>query len=624
MSTDLLLVLALLLGCVGLFIWGRPRMDVVALLVIAALPLTGVLNMQEALAGFSDPNVILIAALFVVGEGLVRTGVSYRLGDWLLKRAGNSETRLLVLLMLSVAALGSVMSSTGVVAIFIPVVLGISVRLGVQPGRLMMPLAFAGLISGMLTLVATPPNLLVDSALRREGHAGLGFFSFTPLGAIILALGIGYMLLARRWLAKTGVKNAARSGPGMGTRRRMRDFVSAYELAGREHRLRLRTDSPLVGVKLRELTLRRDYQANVVAIERRGRFSDEVLPPNAGIELRAGDVLLIDLASEAAGTTGREGRADVLCAEKGLEALPLPEGYFSDQSRAIGMAEVLLPPGSRLVGKSVLGVGFRRKHGLNVIGRRRDREPVVGGSTELLEERLRVGDTLLVIGPWKAIRQLQPQIEDFVVLTLPAEVDEVAPALSREPYALLSLGLMIVLMVTGIVPNVVAALAACFVMGAFRCIDLAAAYRAIHWQSLVLIAGMIPFAMALERTGGVDLAVNGLLGIAGNAAPRVLLGGLFGLTMVTGLFISNTATAVLMAPIAVSLAERMGLSPLPFAMTVALAASTAFITPVSSPVNMLVLGPGQYRFTDFVKTGLPFALLVMLLCVVLIPLLFPL
>lgn len=239
MNPDLLWVLGLLAGAVTLFVIGRPRMDVVALLVLVALPLTGVLDLQQTLAGFSDANVILIAALFVIGDGLVRTGIAYRLGDWLVAKAGNSETRLLILLMLAVAGLGSVMSSTGVVAIFIPVVLGVAARLRIAPARLMMPLAFAGLISGMLTLVATPPNLVVHAELRRAGLDGFGFFDFTPIGLTILALGIGYMLLARRWLVRKGAGDAAEP-----PRLTLADLAERYRLGERERRLQVRADSP--------------------------------------------------------------------------------------------------------------------------------------------------------------------------------------------------------------------------------------------------------------------------------------------------------------------------------------------------------------------------------------------
>jgi di/tricarboxylate transporter len=285
------------------------------------------------------------------------------------------------------------------------------------------------------------------------------------------------------------------------------------------------------------------------------------------------------------------------------------------------MAEILLPPDSSLIGKNVTELGFRTRYGLNVIGLRRAGKAHEGS---ILEEALKMGDTLLVIGPWKAIRQLQTQGRDFLILNLPAELDQVAPALRQAPFALLSLALMVFLMVTGLVPNVIAALIACLVMGLTRCVDMESAYRSIHWQILVLIVGMMPFALALERTGGIDLAVAGLLRLVGEASPHVLLASLFVVTSVTGLFISNTATAILMAPVALSVAQHLDASPYPFVMTVALAASAAFMTPVSSPVNTLVMAPGKYRFVDFVKIGVPFTLLVLVVSIVLVPWLLPL
>jgi di/tricarboxylate transporter len=608
----LLFVIGLLVACIGMFIANKPRMDVVALLVMVILPLSGILKVSEAIAGFSDPNVILIAAMFVIGEGLVRTGIAFRLGDWLVAKASGSETRLLVLLMLATAVLGSVMSSTGVVAIFIPVVLGIADRMHMPPGRLMMPLSFSALISGMLTLVATPPNLVVDSALRQSGLAGFGLFSFTPFGVTILAVGIVYMLAARHRLGVQVDKH-----PSENRRRSLLDLIRDYELSGRERRFQIRPDSPLVGKVLQDLGPRRRLGANIVAIERETRFRREFISAGAHTELRASDILLVDVP----GLDSLDSGEPDLPSKFGLEELPLQGSYFMDQSQEVGMAEVILPPDSEMVGKSLFQLTFRKKYGLNVIGLRRGQQAFAGN---LRKEKLRSGDTLLVIGPWKAIRQLQTQRFDFLVLSLPAEVDQVAPVASQAPYALLCLLAMIAMMVTGVVPNVIAALVGCLLMGLCRCIDLGSAYKAIHWQILLLIVGMMPFALALQKTGGIDLAVEGLLRLFGEREPRLLLAVLFGLTALIGLFISNTATAVLMTPVALSAAHHLKASPYPFAMTVALAASAAFMTPISSPVNTLVLGPGQYRFNDFVNIGVPFTLLVMLISVLLVPWLYPL
>ena len=609
MNLQLGWVLLLLLLAVVLFVRNKPRMDVVALLMIVALPLTGVLTVQETLAGFSDPSVVVIAALFVIGEGLVRTGIAYQLGERLMHRAGSSETRLIVLLMLTVAGLGSVMSSTGVVAIFIPVVLSIAARLKIPPSRLMMPLSFAGLISGMLTLVATPPNMVVHSELVRAGYAGFGFFAFAPIGLTILVLGIAYMLLTRHWLARANSDNSTSEA-----RHSIADLVREYRLAGRERRLRVRANSVLTGQTLDELQLRKQYGINVIAVERQRRFRRTLLGATGSTELRAGDILLVDLVSPT---------IDLLNSyyELGVEPVAMQSSYFSDHHRSLGVAEVMLPPDSRLAGKTIQELGFRTHRKLNVIGLRRNQQALDG---LLVDEKLKAGDTLLVAGNWQHIRKLQGHSRDFLVLSLPAEVDDVAPALSQAPHGLFSLAVMIILMVTGLVPNVLAVLIGCLLMGAFRCIDMDSAYRSIHWQSILLIVGMLPFALALQKTGGIDLAVEGLLSLFGNAGPRMILAILFVATAVIGLFISNTATAVLMAPVAIASAQAMQASPAPFAMIVALAASAAFMTPISSPVNTLVLGPGQYRFGDFVRIGVPFTVLVMLTSVILVPVLFPL
>ncbi len=608
MTPDLIKVLLLLGLCVVLFIINRPRMDVVALMMIVLLPMTGVITLPQALAGFSDPNVILIAALFVIGEGMVRTGVTVEVGSWLVKKANSSETRLLALLMIAVALLGSVMSSTGVVAVFIPVVISMARRLGLSPSRLMMPLSFAGLISGMMTLLGTPPNMVLDGALRQNGSAGFSFFSFTPIGVVVLAMGVVYMLVARRWL-RAGEPEEEKER----YRRSLAHFISDYHLEKRGRRLRVGPGSPIIGESLEALNFRRAFAANIIAVERPGRFHGELLHPSARMELRPHDILLVDFFE------GQEGREPDPVLR--LTELPLQGLYFMERANEVGMAEVAVPPESKLIGKTLIELSFRSRFGLSVVGIRRSGKALPAG---ILEEKLRMGDILLVAGPWKAIRQLQSRFHDFLVLSLPVEIDDVAPAAEQRPFALGTLLLMIALMVGGVVPNVLAALIACLLMGLFRCVDLTSAYRSIHWQSLILIVGMMPFAHALESTGGVALAVGHLMDAMSGAGPRLVLAGLFAATAVTGLFISNTATAVLMAPIAISIAGYLKASPLPFAMTVAIAASCAFMTPISSPVNTLVLGPGHYRFFDFVKIGVPFTLLVMAVAVLVIPWLFPL
>ncbi len=609
MNGELIWVLSLLAIAVVLFATGKVRMDAIALMVIVAFVLSGTLTLNEAFSGFSDPNVILIAALFIIGDGLVRTGVATKMGAWLVSVAGNSETKMLIYLMLTVAGLGAFMSSTGVVAIFIPVVLSVSARMNTSPSRLMMPLSFAGLISGMMTLVATPPNLVVNSELLREGLHGFSFFSVTPIGLVVLILGIVYML-AVRFMLKTDNGDSARDGRKRST---FRDLIREYHLTGRARRLAIRPGSPMIGQRLDDLKLRERYCANVIGVKRWRRFRRVIVNVNGVSEFRARDVLLIDMS--ASDVDLRQ-----FCGEQMLEPMVLRGEYFADQALDVGMAEVALIPDSEMIGKTVREIAFRTRFGLNIVGMKRDGKAMDGS---VVDEPLQLGDILLVVGNWRQIALLAKRGRDFVVLNMPVEVDDASPAHSQAPHAIFCLVLMVALMLTDEIPNPIAAIIACLLMGKFRCINAESAYKAIHWPSIILIVGMMPFALALQKTGGVDLVVKGLMDVAGGEGPYLMLGCLFMMCAAIGLFISNTATAVLMAPIALAAAKSMGVSPYPFAMVVAMAASAAFMTPVSSPVNTLVLGPGKYSFSDFVKIGVPFTILVMVVCVLLIPVLFP-
>ncbi|MDX1944797.1 MAG: SLC13 family permease [Pirellulaceae bacterium] len=605
MTFSLAVVLLLLAAAIVMFAIDRPRMDAVALIVLTVLPFTGVVTMSEALAGFADGNIVLVAALFVIGDGLVRTGVARRLGDWLIARAKGNDLLLLVLLMVVVCGLGATMSSTAVTAIFIPVALRISTSTGTPASRLMMPISMAALISGMTTLVATAPNLVVNSELERAKVAGFGFFSFTPFGLPILILGILYMTFARRWLAGDDAKAKPAS-----RRPNLQDWVDSYQLAGREHRVLVTAESPLVGQTVSEIGAHDQSGATAVAIER----GTALLQPDAKMLIQAGDVLLIDHSAPP------EEVAD-LRRHYGLIGLPLAGAYFTDRSQEIGMAEAIVPAMSDLVGRSVVAAEFRSRFGLTAIGLIRGGQPHAGS---LRNVNIKLGDSLLLIGPWEKIEDLRSAAPDLALLRLPAEMDDVLPAPGKAIQAVACLLLVVGLMVSGLVPNVQAALIGCLLMGALGVVNPTSAYRAIDWKTIVLIVGMLPFSIALQRTGGVDLAAEALMTITQGAGPRVILAALFVITALLGMFISNTATAVLMAPVALAVAKDLGFSPYPFAMTVALAASTAFMTPVSSPVNTLVVTPGNYTFGDFIKVGVPFSLLVLVVCVILVPWLLPL
>jgi di/tricarboxylate transporter len=608
MTGEILFVFGLLLITIILFVSGLFRLDVVAIMVILALILSGLLSPATALAGFGDPVVLLIAGLFVVGEGLFRTGVAYAIGDWLMSVAGTNESRLLILLMLVVAGLSAFMSSTGAVAIFIPVALNLAAKAGTSPSRLMMPMAFASLIGGMLTLIGTPPNLVVSTQLTREGLESFGFFSFTPIGLLVLLVGIAYIMLFGRGLLprEEEVEGATKD------RFSLRDLAEIYNITNQLCRLRIWAGSPLEGKTLGQALLRTRYGVTVLGIERQQRRARSVNPALIGTQFRAGDIIY---------ALGSDVEVERLLKGEDLERLEIGEGQGKVAAQELGLVEVLLAPRSELVGKTLSEARFRERYGLSVLAVLRQGEPL---NKELVETPLAFGDSLLMGGSWTQIDLLQGKQKDFLVLNLPKEMNEVAPNRGKAPWALaVTLGMML-LMTFKLVDAVTAVLLAALFMVLVGCVSMKDAYRSVNWESLVLIAGMLPMATVLEKTGGVEVIVNGLAETLGEFGPIALMAGLFVITSLFSQFISNTATTVLVAPIAVGAAIEAGVSVYPFLMTVALAASTAFSTPVASPVNTLVLGPGGYKFNDFIKIGVPLQILAMVITLLVVPLLFPL
>ncbi len=584
---------------------GRVRMDVTAFLVVLALGLSGILSPNEALAGFSDPVVLTIASLLIVGEALARTGIAAGIGGWVIRLAGSSENRTLFLLMISSAILSSIMSSTAVVAIFIPVAVNIAHTTGMSRSRILLPMAYAVIIGGMMTLLATAPNLIVSGALEKSGFDPLAFFSFTPIGAAVLIVAIVYvMLTGRRLFPKAKKKSGSETLVGI------RELAERYGLVGGIHRIVIPARSTLVGTALAETGLGSNYGVRILGVERTERFVARVIgAPSADLRIRAGDVLIVQA----------HGSEFVRCIEDlELNVQPMQERHSKLMVRDVGVAEVLIPPESSLKGKSLRESKFRSRYQLEVIGVRRANQVV----EDDLDERLRPGDTLLVLGPWVRIQHLQSDAGDFVVLTLPSEVAVVAPARKRAPIAVAAVVAMVVFSALNIVPLVYVVMATAVVMILTRCLTMQDAYRCMHWSAVFLIAGMLPIADALQKTGGVDLIVRGLMLEFGGFGPMVMMGALFIATAILGGLLSSSPTAVLMAPVAISIASAMGVEPYAFVMAVAIAASSAYISPISSPVGTLIMEPGGYRYMDFVKAGVPLLLLTWIVAMAIIPLLF--
>jgi len=609
-NPEIFIVFGILIGAAVLFVSNKIRSDLVGMLVLLALMMSGVLTVRESLAGFSDPVLVVIVAMFIVSEALVNTGVAQKIGEFVLKVGGGSEMFLIPLLMAAVAGIGAFMSSTAAVAIFIPISLTVANKARLNPKRLLMPLAMGGLISGMMTLIGTPPNLVVDGALQEKGLDPIGFFSFSPFGLAVLSMAIIYVLIfGRKMLAKE-----EQSVPEKKSRTTL-EMVRSYGLIDRLYRLRVSTNSPWIGHSVAESRMRTDYGFQCIAVEKKDFGSRKILQVEPGIVFDAGDEILV---------LGNKENIDSLTRDNELAKLPLKLPYPDTRKslefkQKVGLAEIMLLPDSELVGKTLKEIQFRSRYKVSVVSLRRRGQPLTG---ELSDIPLDFGDALLVNAAWPDIRSLRDERENFVVLTLPEDLSEIAPAQKRAPLALAILGAMVGTMAFGLMPTVMAALLAAFLLIITRCVKLESIYHSINWHAVILIAGILPLATALDKSGAASLVAQGMVNTLGELGPMGMLVVIFAVTAATSLFISNTATAVLIAPIAIDAALEIGASPHAFAMTVAIACSAAFVTPVSSPGNMLVMEPGGYTFLDFVKVGLPLLVLTLIATVILATLIY--
>ncbi len=604
MTLDQILALSILGAAVLLFASSRLRADYVALLVIGALVVTGLCSVTEAVAGFGSTTVVLVGSLLVVGEALTRTGVAEVAGNTILRLANGRPGRARLLLMLGAAATGSLMSSTAVVAIFLPVALRVADEQRQSPSSLLLPLAYAGLVSGTMVLIASTPNLIVHAELRAAGWPGFSFFAFTPVGMVAVA---GLLLLCTvgaRWFLP-----APRVAADDAALPRARELWSGFVADGGLARLRLRPESSLVGKRVRDTGIGRQFGVRILAIERGNVRRPALLDPTPDRVLQADDALVVVGTSTALAETAEHCRLETL-------ATAMPD----EAARALGVAVVMLHPDSKLVGRTIVEANFRSQHGLHVAGVQRDGQ----GLADFEHQRLRAADLLLVSGPWSRIRNLKQAAHDFVVLRLPAELATFAPARARLPFAIAVVVAMIATATLGLAPMTTIAFLAALALVTTRCIDLPTIYQSMSWHTLVLIAGMLPLAGALGRTDLLGLAVGWLQGTVGALGPHAVMAILFAATAGLGAFLSGAATAVLMAPVALQLAAAMAVRPEPFAMTVAIAATCSFLTPMASASLMLVWGAGGYRQRDLLRAGLPLLLWVMVATVVMVPWLFPL
>jgi di/tricarboxylate transporter len=602
---DALLTTFILAATIALFVSDRLRLDVVAMISLVALALTGLASTEVVLSGFSNPAVLMIAGLFVVGAAITETGVADWFGRRLEKLAGQDERRVLVVIVSATALLSAFMSSTGTVALLLPVVGSIAARRSIPPGLLLMPLAFGAHLGSNLTLISTPPNLIVSDALRGAGHEPFRFFGFLGPGLVVFAVGIAYLTLyGRRLLPKGDSLRTTRAAFSE------RDLAAEYGLADALSCLRVPAQSTLVGRSLAETNLRAVHGVTVVGVVRSGEAL-RVLP---SLVFEAGDELRVLGSADAIASLGAA-HATVLLETASHFSLPVEES----------LAELVLPRRSRLVGRALRDAKFRDRYRATVLALRR-----IEGSgrlcltdASLRDVALRPGDILLVKGRRKYLRNLRDERDDLVLV---AEPDVAADVLVDRPRAFGAVAItlaMLVVMAIGWLPNVIAVLGSALLLVIAGCVRPAEVYRSVNWESVVLIACMIPLSTTLEASGATSFVVSFVEANLGGLSPLVLMAFVTCITSALGLVLSNTATAVLVAPLAVRLALAFGVAPEPLLMGVAFGASAAFATPIASPVNVLVMTPGGYRFSDYTRVGLPLQLLVLATAVFVIPLFWP-
>lgn len=612
--------LAILVVASVLFISGKPRADLVALGVCIALMLTGILQPAEALAGFSNSVVVMMIGLFVVGEGIFRTGLANIASRRLLALAGTSETRLLLMVMLATAAIGAFVSNTGTVAVMMPIVVSLAHSASTSPGRLLMPLAFASSLGGMLTLIGTPPNLVIQETLTAAGYGSLGFFAYARTGVICLAVGLLAMLVLRRLLPQ----NEGADAPKL-TGRSPSELESQYQLPANLFRIQVGPGSPLLNKKLLELNLSAVYELTIIEIRRRNSARNQILK-TINQEVAGPDSIIQE--EDILYVHGTRQKAVAFADAYGLKLLDAPGSEQDTPEQAelyttsdMGLAEVMLSPKSRLIGRLVRESGFREKYRLNVLGIQRQDKYLLHN---VKEEHMRLGDALLVQGAWEDIALLASTDSEVIVVGQPKEESRKLTMDKKAPIAAGILLLLIILLVTEWIPAVAAVMVAAVLTVALGCIrGMEEAYRSIHWQSIVLIAGMIPMSTAIEKSGAAEWLSAGLADSLGSYGPMALLAGIYLTTSVLTMFISNTACAVLLAPIALSAATRFGVSPYAFLFAVSIGASMCFASPFSTPPNALVMSAGRYRFSHYLKVGLPLQIIMGIVMVAVLPLLYP-
>ncbi|MGY3189705.1 di/tricarboxylate transporter [Lysinibacillus sp. TE18511] len=616
LDVQLTLTFLILGATIFAFVTNKVRADLVAIVSLLAFVITDILTPAEALAGFSNSVVLMIAGLFVVGAGILRTGLAGMAGQLLLKWSGNSELKLFVLLLIIVGSVGAFMSNTGTVALMMPIVVSIAISMKVSPSKFLLPLSYVASLSGLMTLIASPTNLIVSQLLVDRGYNKLGFFEVTPIGIVGMITGITYLVLVRNILLPND-KNRTQTNAGY--KLSPKKIIKQYDLNNRLFKIFVPEDSPIIDTTLAELKLPATYALCMMKIHRKAQEGINLLPMT--YQEMAGPTSVIHGKDELY-IQGEEEDVRRFTTDYHLQMQELAEGEADELvSKHLGIAEVLLTPNSSFINETVSSLGFREKYNLNIIGINRR-----GGYKlqDMITHKLKFGDAILVQGAWDEILLLARETQDVVVVGQPKEHASVAAATGKAGIAGAIMLLMILLMAFEVFPAVISVMIGAVLMILTGCLrNMEDAYSNMNFESIVLVAAMLPMATALEKTGGMAILSDGIINALGDYGPYGVLIGVYILTVIFGQFISNTATAVLFAPIAMNAAIAMEVSPTTFMIAVAVAASMAFVTPIASPTNALVMTAGGYKFMDFVKIGIPLQIVMFIVMMLAIPFFFP-
>jgi len=590
MTFSIAYVLFLLLVALGLFLWDYLSVDVVGLIILLLLAIPGILPAKDAVAAFGDTTIIVLIGLFVLTTGVVKTGVVERFGLRLAAIGGKNPHRLIRLVLPVVTALGVGLTNTERTAVFLPIVIGIARRAAVPLSRVLMLLAFAALLGGGLTVISTSTNLLVSSQLPRYGLEPIGFFEMTAVGSCIAVIGLLYVLFV---------------APRLLPDRSQADMTGQYDLRRYLSEAVITSASRLAGKTLAQSGLRA-ANLNVVGIV---RDKDRYLAPGPRAKLREGDVLII------------EGKAEDILSVKDREGIDIrPEVKLSDpdlQSEDVRMMEAMVLPRSDLVGRTLEESGFRERFGLTVLA-----VHAAGGADQIEKisrQRLKASDVLLLQGHSDDLKRLR-EGEDLLLLE---DVSGHHPRSRRGKLAGAIFVFSILLGASGAVSLPLAFLLGGLLLVLTRCITTQEAYEAVPWRLLVMIACMIAFGLAMEKSGAASFLAGGIVEVVRPLGPRGVLAGFFLLTVFLTQPMSNQAAALVVLPVAITVANQLGLNPRSLVMGVTFAASCSFLTPLE-PSCLLVYGPGRYKFFDFAKVGAPLTLLVFLAAMILIPVFWPL